>query len=131
MSKEDWGHHIFFVYIGTCIASFYKIGYFMPLYHTFSSGLPGGILYMCLVIEDLKWITRTQRLRIASVLNVWIRSLGLSLCFILRLVCFLQSNHSYADYIALIVSFLTTTFNGQYYMEQVIRADELQHTKNK
>lgn len=129
MNNEDWFHHIFYVYIGTIFASIYKMGHFVSFYHLFSSGIPGGIIYLCLVLEDLHMITKVKRLHIASILNVWVRSLGLSICWVIRLLCFLVSAQTAPDWIALIAGFFLTIYNGQYYMEQVVRADESYNIK--
>jgi hypothetical protein len=130
LNQEDLFHHVVFVYFGTFISHLY--GYhmhWMSLYHLFGSGAPGGIIYLCLVLEDLKLMTKTTRLKIASFLNVWVRSIGLTICWVIRIIQFIHSNKLISDFIFLLVTTLCTIYNGQYYMEQVIRADEKNKSK--
>jgi hypothetical protein len=126
LNNEDLYHHIVFVYIGTLGMHFINTGCCLTIYYLFSSGLPGGIIYLCLVFEDIGYITKLTRLSIAKWLNIWIRSIGLTFCFSCFLIRFFNNDtKTIIDWIALFITFLCSSYNGQHYLDEVICA----HTK--
>jgi hypothetical protein len=124
LNNEDWYHHVFFVYCGTLLIHLVPMGECMSIYHLFASGLPGGLLYISLVFEDMKIINKTQRLKIASFLNVWIRSIGLTMSGCIFIIRFLHYDKSLVNWMSLFIALYCSIYNGQHYMEEVIRADE-------
>jgi len=131
LNKEDLYHHIFFVYCGTILIHFVPMGECMSFYHLFASGLPGGIIYLSLVFEDMKLINKTQRLKIASLINIWMRSIGLTMSGCIFIIRFLYYDKLLVDWMSLIIALYCSIYNGQYYMEEVIRADEKNKYINK
>ena len=124
LNTEDLYHHIVFVYLGTTLIHFSQIGYLMSIYQLFSSGLPGGLIYLCLVLEHYNIMNKETRLSIASWINLWIRSPGLCICGSVCLLRFLYFPKTINSLVIFILTQFCTIYNGQYYMNQVIRADE-------
>lgn len=123
LSKDDIYHHIFFVGIGTITVYYFENGYYSALTHFFICGLPGGIDYLFLFFYKIGYIEKNTRLKIAMILNVWIRSPGLCILSSISIIKFIYSNKNYKNIIELLLQLFITIFNGQYYMQSIVYAN--------
>ena len=125
LNNQDKFHHFAFVYFGTFCIHFVDTGYILSIYYLFSSGVPGAIIYFVTVLEHFIIITKKNRLIISSFINTWLRSIGLIFCGSLYIIRFLCFDKFLPDWICLGIVLFCTFFNGQYYTNQVVRAEQI------
>lgn len=117
---DDIFHHLVFVGIGSFTIFFFENGYYSALSHFFICGLPGGIDYFFLFFYKLEIITKETRLKIATFLNVWIRSPGLCMVSTFSLINFIYSKKTYWNMFETILQIFMSMGNGQMYMRDIV-----------
>jgi hypothetical protein len=118
-TKSDYIHHILFVFLGTITHFLVNLGYIIPLYHFFISGLPGGIDYAALALVQENKITKTQRVKLAVELNNWIRAPGVISAWIFGYIYFITYEKTLTNIICFTIMTNASVLNAIYYSRQV------------
>ena len=90
------------------------------LAHFFICGFPGAIDYLFLFFYQQGYIEKKQRLKIAVFVNLWIRSPGLIATSTFSIIKYIYSKKKLLNFIEMIFQVITTSFNGQTYLRDVI-----------
>ena len=119
---DDWLHHGLMIGIALPIGCLLEAHTFLGMSLFFTTGLPGGIDYMLLFGVRNDYVQKETEKRVNTFLNVWIRSPG---CVAMATLSFThilarQGEPSLLKTLAFIPSILNY-WNGQYFMEQVVR----------
>jgi hypothetical protein len=129
---DDWLHHGlmigFALPVGFLVESHTLLGFSL----FFTTGLPGSIDYFMLFLTRNYWLSRNTEKRVNSWLAVWIRSPGCVAQAALTLTWLLSYRLSslgeydallwmWAQFIGGILTAFLNYWNGQYFMEQVVR----------
>jgi hypothetical protein len=118
----DWLHHGLMIGIALPIGCWLEAHTFLGMSLFFTTGLPGGIDYVLLFGSRNGYVDKETQKRVNTVLNVWIRSPGCVAMATLSAVYILarQEESGLLKAVALLPSLLNY-WNGQYFMEQVVR----------
>lgn len=119
-NKADIFHHLFFVTFGSLIVFIFNNGKFVALSHFFLCGLPGGIDYIYLFLYQCNYVSKLERLNMASFLNVWIRAPGLCMLSTFAILKFLYTKKTLYDFVEIILQVAMTYGNGQYYLREIV-----------
>ncbi len=118
---DDWIHHILMVGVAIPIGVFFNSYTLMGFAFFFTTGLPGGIDYVCLALVRNGWLHKLTEKRINEALNVWIRSPGCIAQALLTVVVASELNTSNWHKAVALIPAALTYWNGQYFMRQVVR----------
>ncbi len=118
-TKSDWIHHLLFVLLGTITQYLVNWGYITAIYHFFICGLPGGIDYMALALVKDKKILKTDRLKLAVELNIWIRSPGVIMAWVFGYIWYIYHGKNLCDLLCFIIVTIGSVLNAQFYSRQV------------
>jgi hypothetical protein len=124
---DDWLHHGLMIGVALPLGGLVPAGPLMGFSLFFTTGLPGGISYGALWAERNGWLSRSAEKRISQAVNVWIRAPGCVAHGALTLAMTLASPQgawTALQWIGLLEAALTT-WNGLYFMEQVVAASTL------
>ena len=114
LTFQDWLHHSLMVGIsGTVtIISPFKLA---VLGLWFMSGLPGFIDYLNLWCVKMNWMNSMTQKRLYTYISTYIRSPGcLYSCFLG--LDYLKAPRMSIEYLTMVVNFILTFWNGQYYL---------------
>jgi hypothetical protein len=123
---DDWLHHGLMIGVALPLGGLVPAGPLMGFSLFFTTGLPGGISYGALWAERNGWLDRHTEKRISQAVNVWIRAPGCVAHGALTLALTLSAPSSVGalQWIGLLEAALTT-WNGLYFMEQVVASSTL------
>lgn len=121
-TKSDIFHHLCFVGIGSITVFIFENGYYSALAHFFICGFPGAIDYLFLFLYQQKYFEKKQRLKVAVFVNLWIRSPGLIATSTFSIINYIYSEKTFYNLIEMCFQVMTTFFNGQIYLSDVIYA---------
>ena len=77
MTFDDWWHHVLNCFLVTLLTYYYKLGIMINYFLFYMCGLPGGIDYGLLTLNEIGAISRITEKRINKYLNMWIRLPGI------------------------------------------------------
>ncbi len=118
---DDWLHHILMVGVAIPIGVIYNSHTLMGFSFFFTTGLPGFIDYTALALVRNGRLARTTEKAINNYINIWIRSPGCVTLAVLMTTFIFETNWTgWQKAIGLIPAVLTY-WNGQYFMQQVVR----------
>ena len=123
---DDWLHHVLMIGIALPIGAVVPAGTLLGFSLFFTTGLPGGIDYALLFLTRNGWLARATEKRANAWLSVWVRSPGcvaqatLTLAVAVPHVAAVGLAAPPAVVAALVTAALNY-WNGQYFMEQVVR----------
>lgn len=122
---DDWLHHVLMIGIALPLGSLSRSGALMGATLFFTTGLPGGINYALLFAERNGWISKGVEKAINVPVHMWLRSPGCVATAALTVAASQSASGStgWDRGTALLISALTF-WNGIYFANQVIRADE-------
>jgi len=125
LNYDDIFHHFYFVFIGLIIQYLHNLGYLLALYHFFVTGFPGGIDYLILFLVDIGIYTKQKRLRIASFLNIWIRSPGILFSFAFCIVIFSYNQLNFINCLYLLIDSFVCYYNAQLYLKLIVEKNAI------
>lgn len=129
---DDWLHHALMIGVALPLGCATRSGALMGMTLFFTTGLPGGINYALLFAERNGWISRQIEKSVNVPIHQWLRGPG---CVATATLTFALV-HSAADATgwdraaATLVAALTF-WNGIYFTNQVVRADERRRALNR
>lgn len=125
---DDWLHHGLMIGVALPLGCLMPAGPLMGFSLFFTTGLPGAIGYGALWAERNGWLSRLREKQISQAVNVWIRAPGCVAHGVLTLVVALApasaSTNPWLWWVGILEAVLTT-WNGLYFMEQVVVASTL------
>lgn len=131
---DDYLHHILMVGFCLPVGNYIQSGLLLNYSLFFLTGLPGGIDYLLLFLNRNnllidKYIEKT----INSYLNLWIRMPGCISQSTLTLILYNQNKHLYSldIKVLIILVILLVSWNGIYFMNQVVRNHEMETLERK
>lgn len=120
LKREDWIHHIVSAFFVGFFAMCVPWGPIKSFHCFFITGLPGGIDYFLIVLVKAKKMDALTEKHINTILNVWIRSVGL-LFSTAYIHLFIDRNAAHLAYpLALKLFNLLNVWNAQHFMEIVV-----------
>jgi hypothetical protein len=123
---DDWLHHALMIGVALPIGAVVPAGTLLGFSLFFTTGLPGGIDYALLFLTRNGWLARTTEKAVNAWLAVWVRSPGcvaqatLTLAVVGPQLAAVGMSAPPAAFAALLTAVLNY-WNGQYFMEQVVR----------
>jgi hypothetical protein len=119
---DDWLHHALMVGVAIPIGVLYDSRTFMGFSLFFTTGLPGFIDYVALSLVRNGRLARNTEKAINNYINVWIRSPGcITLATLLTAFVCEMTNVTVWEKALLLIPAALTYWNGQYFMQQVVR----------
>ena len=120
---DDWLHHVLMIGVALPLGCSVSAGSLLGFNLFFTTGLPGGISYGLLFASRNGWITKETEKSFSAPIHVWIRSPGCAAHAALTLAQVFSSNtvSLWTTVGGAIVATLTY-WNGQYFMDQVVRS---------
>lgn len=122
---DDWLHHVLMIGVALPLGCATRSGALMGMTLFFTTGLPGGINYALLFAERNGWISRETEKNVNVPVHQWLRGPG---CVATATLSFVLVHSAAAatlwDRIAATVIAALTFWNGIYFTNQVVRADE-------
>lgn len=122
---DDWLHHALMIGVALPIGCTIPAGSLMGFNLFFTTGLPGGISYGLLFASRNGWITKATEKGVSAPIHLWIRSPGCTALAALTLAHILSASSVWPQVGGSVIAALTY-WNGQYFMEQVVRSDSKQ-----
>jgi hypothetical protein len=122
---DDWLHHGLMIGIALPMGSMVPSGALMGFNLFFTTGLPGGISYALMFAQRNGWITRETETSMNARAHLWIRVPGCVAHAALTLAAGLSNpaTTAFYDVVTVLVAALTA-WNGLYFANQAVRADE-------
>jgi hypothetical protein len=77
LTIDDWWHHILNCFLVLGLVWYYEFGIIVNYFIFYMCGLPGGIDYLLLTLNEIGIIYRLTEKRINKYLNMWIRLPGI------------------------------------------------------
>jgi hypothetical protein len=132
---DDWLHHALMIGVALPIGAVVPAGTLLGFSLFFTTGLPGGIDYALLFLTRNGWLARASEKRVNAWLAVWVRSPGCVAQAALTLASIGPhlAAAGLAAQPAALAAFVTAVlnyWNGQYFMEQVVRDAASRHVLN-
>lgn len=129
---DDWLHHVLMIGVALPLGSLTRSGALMGLSLFFMTGLPGGINYALLFAERNGWISKEAEKAVNVPVHMWLRSPGCVATAALTVAASLSaSDATWLDQFAAAVVAALTFWNGIYFANQVVRADERRRALNR
>lgn len=119
---DDWLHHGLMLGVALPIGCTISAGSLMGFNLFFTTGLPGGISYGLLFVNRNGWITKETEKAFSAPIHVWIRSPGCMAYVSISLVQLLSNPLSVWTKVGGFIIAVLTYWNGQYFMDQVVRS---------
>ncbi|EDQ89161.1 uncharacterized protein MONBRDRAFT_8601 [Monosiga brevicollis MX1] len=140
----DWVHHVVMVVVMLPIAYLLAPGHLLGHGAFYASGLPGGLDYMMLVMIKLGWISKLDEKYYNNYIQLWVRAPGCLVHAWLTYHNYVEAVKRYEDptipdrleysarplvephiaRYAVWVVIITFYWNGQFFLERVIRSHE-------
>ncbi len=92
MTFDDWWHHILNCFVVTILTYYYKLGIMINYFLFYMCGLPGGIDYGLLTLNELGIISRMREKSINRYLNMWIRLPGVMYGCVIGWIAIMTNN---------------------------------------
>jgi hypothetical protein len=122
---DDWLHHVLMIGVALPLGSATRSGALMGMTLFFTTGLPGGINYALLFAERNGWVSRETEKAINVPVHQWLRGPG---CVATATQIFAMTQSATGatiwDRVAATLITALTFWNGIYFTNQVVRADE-------
>ena len=125
---DDWLHHGLMIGLALPVGILLEGHTLLGFSLFFTTGLPGCIDYACLALVRNGLLGRITEKRINNFLNVWIRSPGCiaQATLTVAYMCEAASITGWR-FVAAIIPAVLNYWNGQYFMNQVVRDLAIQH----
>ncbi len=124
---DDWLHHVLRIGVALPLGCVSRSGALMGMTLFFTTGLPGGINYALLFAERNGWISKEIEKAVNVPVHQWLRGPG---CVATATLTFALTHSAAAatiwDRVAATLIAALTFWNGIYFTNQVVRADERQ-----
>ena len=134
LDPVDWLHHVTMIGIvaplGYCVKGGRLLGHAL----FYLSGLPGSISYVMLLLVRLRYMSSSHERHLSAAINLWLRGPGLSWHAMLSAIAFIETLKGRVIQGCLVpkllqpgaaaVLALGALWNGQYFMNLVIRSSE-------
>jgi hypothetical protein len=123
---DDYLHHILMVGFCLPVGNYIQSGLLLNYSLFFLTGLPGGIDYFLLFLNRNNLISKYTEKTINSYLNLWIRLPGCISQSTITLIMYNKNKDLYSIHIKILILMVVVlvSWNGIYFMNQVIRNHE-------
>lgn len=129
---DDWLHHVLMIGVALPLGSLTRSGALMGMTLFFTTGLPGGINYALLFAERNGWISKEFEKAVNVPVHMWLRSPGCVTTASLTVAAAQSAVDSTRwDKAAALLIATLTFWNGIYFANQVVRADERRRALNR
>jgi len=119
---DDWLHHVLMIGVALPIGCSVSAGSLLGFNLFFTTGLPGGISYGLLFASRNGWITKEREKSLSAPIHVWIRSPGCTAHAALIVAHIASNPVSLWTRVGGFIIAALTYWNGQYFMDQVVRS---------
>lgn len=122
---DDWLHHVLMIGVALPLGSLTRSGALMGTSLFFMTGLPGGINYALLFAERNGWITKETEKSVNVPVHQWLRGPGCVATAALTVAATQgAAGATWWDQVVALLIAALTFWNGIYFTNQVVRADE-------